>query len=85
MFNHNHCAQNAHPAASANLQGLEGWQLAARGVQMAINNRVEEGQELLKVDSSCIHRQAGLCYLSFIVSINMFSKYFNYRINKDSQ
>ena len=70
ISNHNHCAQNAHPAASSNLQGLEGWQLAARGVQMAINNRVEEGQELLKVDSSCIHRQAGLCYLSFIVSTN---------------
>ena len=48
--------------------GLSGWQLAARGVQMAINNRVEEAQDLLRVDSSCIHRQAGLCYLSFIVS-----------------
>jgi len=65
---------NAHPAASSNLQGLEGWQLAARGVQMAINNRVEEGQELLKVDSSCIHRQAGLCYLSFINALMTFEE-----------
>ncbi len=50
------------------IEGMSGWQLAARGVQMAINNRVEEAQELLRVDSSCIHRQAGLCYLTFIVS-----------------
>ena len=54
------------------IEGLSGWQLAARGVQMAINNRVEEAQELLRVDSSCIHRQAGLCYLTFIVSISLF-------------
>jgi hypothetical protein len=44
-----------------------GWQLAARGVQLALNNRVEEAHNLLKVDSSCIHRQAGFCYLTFIV------------------
>lgn len=49
------------------VEGMTGWQLAARGVQMAINNQVEEAQELLRVDSSCIHRQAGLCYLTFIV------------------
>ena len=48
--------------------GLAGWQLAARGVAMALNNRVEEAQNLLRVDSSCIHRQAGFCYLTFIVS-----------------
>lgn len=54
--------------ASEDLAGLAGWQLAARGVQMAINNRVEEAQNLLRVDSSCIHRQAGFCYLTFIVS-----------------
>ena len=46
-----------------------GWQLAARGVALALNNRVEEAQNLLRVDSSCIHRQAGFCYLTFIVSI----------------
>ena len=50
------------------LEGMSGWQLAARGIQMAINNRVEEAQDLLRVDSSCIHRQAGFCYLTFIVS-----------------
>ena len=48
--------------------GLSGWQLAARGIQLALNNRIEDAQNLLRVDSSCIHRQAGFCYLTFIVS-----------------
>ena len=62
---------NEEESGSSEESGLSGWQLAARGVQMAINNRVEEAQELLRVDSSCIHRQAGFCYLSFIVSLNL--------------
>lgn len=61
-----------------NPQGLAGWELAARGVKMAINNRVEEAQELLRVDSSCIHRQAGLCYLTFIVSKSSKISYFSF-------
>jgi hypothetical protein len=38
-------------------------------VQLALNNRIEEAQKLLKADSNCIHRQAGFCYLAFIVSL----------------
>ena len=49
--------------------GTAGWQLAARGIQLALNNRVEDGIKLLRTESSCIHRQAGYCYLTFIVSI----------------
>ena len=47
---------------------MSGWQLAARGIKLALNNRIEDAQNLLRVDSSCIHRQAGFCYLTFIVS-----------------
>ena len=68
FFGNDMTMQGTDDEISSNLQGLAGWQLAARGVQMAINNQVEEAQDLLRVDSSCIHRQAGLCYLSFIVS-----------------
>ena len=48
--------------------GLTGWQVAYRGIELALNNQVDEAQKLLKADSSCIHRQAGFCYLTFIVS-----------------
>ena len=47
---------------------VPGWQVAYRGIQLALNNDVEEGQKLLRGDQSCIHRQAGYCYLTFIVS-----------------
>ena len=47
---------------------MSGWQLAARGIKLALNNRILDAQNLLRVDSSCIHRQAGFCYLTFIVS-----------------
>ena len=50
---------------------MSGWQLAARGIKLALNNRIEDAQNLLRVDSSCIHRQAGFCYLTFIVSLNL--------------
>ena len=50
------------------LEGMTGWQVAYRGIQLALNNEVEEAQKLLKGDSTCIHRQAGFCYLTFIVS-----------------
>ena len=56
---------------TSGLSGLSGWQLAARGIELALNNRIEDAQVLLKVDSSCIHRQAGYCYLTFIVSCYM--------------
>ena len=56
------------PTLAGSDAGLAGWQLAARGVALALNNKVEEAQNLLRVDSSCIHRQAGFCYLTFIVS-----------------
>ena len=47
---------------------VTGWQVAYRGIQLALNNEIEEAQKVLKGDSSCIHRQAGFCYLTFIVS-----------------
>lgn len=49
--------------------GLAGWQVASRGIELALNNRVEDGIKLLKTGNTCIHRQAGYCYLTFIVSI----------------
>ena len=58
--------------------GLSGWQIAARGIQLALNNRIEDAQNLLRVDSSCIHRQAGFCYLTFIVSNVSNANFGNY-------
>ena len=49
--------------------GMAGWQVASRGIQLALNNRVEDAIKLLKTESNCIHRQAGYCYLTFIVSM----------------
>ena len=31
---------------------MSGWQLAARGIKLALNNRIEDAQNLLRVDSS---------------------------------
>ena len=48
-----------------------GWQLARRGIHRALNNEVEEAQDLLKaeVDSSgCPQAQAGFCFIAFMVS-----------------
>ena len=51
-----------------------GWQLAARGVRLALNNRVEEAETLLRRragDELCegrVQAQAGLCFLTFMVS-----------------
>ena len=53
-------------------EGMTGWQVAYRGIQLALNNEVEEALKLLKGDSTCIHRQAGFCYLTFIVSFFFF-------------
>ena len=47
---------------------VTGWKVAYRGIQLALNNQIEEAQKVLKGDSNCIHRQAGFCYLTFIVS-----------------
>ena len=58
---------DSHSRCSTPTSGMSGWQLAARGIQLALNNRIEDAQSLLKVDSSCLHRQAGYCYLTFIV------------------
>ena len=48
---------------------LEGWQVASRGINLALNNRMEDGIKLLKTEPSCTHKQAGYCYLTFIVSL----------------
>ena len=48
-----------------------GWQLARRGIHMALNNEVEEAQELLKAEadgSGCPQAQAGFCFIAFMVS-----------------
>ena len=50
-------------------EGLAGWQVASRGIELALNNRMDDGIKLLKNESTCIHRQAGYCYLTFIVSM----------------
>ena len=63
--------------------GLAGWQVACRGIELALNNRVEDGIKLLKTESTCIHRQAGYCYLTFIVSIfNAFMEYVHLKVQK---
>ena len=49
-------------------EGLAGWQVASRGIELALNNRIEDGIKLLKNETSCLHRQAGYCYITFIVS-----------------
>ena len=48
-----------------------GWQLARRGIHMALNNEVEEAQAMLKaaVDGTgCPQAQAGYCFIAFMVS-----------------
>ena len=52
-------------------EGLAGWQVASRGIELALNNRIEDGIKLLKNETSCLHRQAGYCYITFIVSFWM--------------
>ena len=47
----------------------KGWEVAAEAIKLALNNRVEDAQDLLdQSKASCVHRQAGYCYLAFIVS-----------------
>ena len=50
-------------------EGLAGWQVASRGIELALNNRMEDGIKLLKTEAPCLHRQAGYCYITFIVSM----------------
>ena len=46
-----------------------GWQIAADAIKMALNNRVDDAHVLLSHSkASCVHKQAGYCYLTFIVS-----------------
>ena len=48
---------------------LQGWELANRGIQLALNNRVEEAQKLLRGSGpGCMQSQAGYCFLTFMVS-----------------
>ena len=51
-----------------------GWQLASRAIQLALNNRVEEAQRLLRTAShhggdreASLQAQAGVCFLTFMV------------------
>ena len=51
-----------------------GWQLARRAIQMALNNRVDEAQRLLRSnlvgcpEEDGLQAQAGLSFLTFMVS-----------------
>ena len=50
--------------------GVAGWQIAADAIKMALNNRVDDAHVLLSHSkASCVHKQAGYCYLTFIVSL----------------
>jgi hypothetical protein len=51
-----------------------GWQLARRGIHLALNNRVEEAEKLLRSSadkSGCPQAQAGYCFLAFMVSLHV--------------
>ena len=55
--------------AEADSPPPKGWEVAAEAIKLALNNRVEDAQDLLdQSKASCVHRQAGYCYLAFIVS-----------------
>ena len=73
-----------------------GWRLASRGVRLALNNRVEEAERLLRaraeedlLGGGCVQAQAGLCFLTFMVSmqhegmlhpsVQTISNYISYR------
>ena len=48
-----------------------GWQLARRGIHLALNNEVEEAQEMLRAEAEgngCPQAQAGFCFIAFMVS-----------------
>ena len=48
-----------------------GWELARRGIHLALNNEVEEAQEMLRAEaesSGCPQAQAGFCFIAFMVS-----------------
>ncbi len=58
-----------------------GWELAARGVRLALNNRVEEAERLLRgraevggmdPDGGRLQAQAGLSFLTFMVGLCFF-------------
>ena len=46
---------------------LPGWQVAARGIDLALNNRVDAAHKLLE-GTDGIQARAGVCFLAFMVS-----------------
>ena len=45
---------------------VPGWRLAARGVELALNNRVDAAHRLLE-GTDGIQARAGVCFLAFMV------------------
>ena len=57
--------------AAASAAAVAGWELARRGIHLALNNEVEEAQEMLRAEaesSGCPQAQAGFCFIAFMVS-----------------
>ena len=57
--------------AAASASAAAGWELARRGIHLALNNEVEEAQEMLRAEaesSGCPQAQAGFCFIAFMVS-----------------
>ena len=57
--------------APASAASVAGWELARRGIHLALNNEVEEAQEMLRAEaesSGCPQAQAGFCFIAFMVS-----------------
>ena len=70
-FSTHQCHHSLDPDMDEEGNEEAGWQLARRGIHRALNNEVEEAQDLLKaeVDSSgCPQAQAGFCFIAFMVS-----------------
>jgi len=61
--------------AEADSPPPKGWEVAAEAIKLALNNRVEDAQDLLdQSKASCVHRQAGYCYLAFINAVMTFEE-----------
>lgn len=73
----------------ANHHQEAGWRLARRGIELALNNRVEEAQRVLRLavanatnaapgDAAsrlaCLQAHAGLAFLTFMVSKRSISR-----------
>lgn len=59
-------SSNLEPTAASN---QEGWKIAKTGIDLLLNNRIDEAEKLFKTNFDNIQTAAGYSFLTFIVSM----------------